>query len=54
MKIKEIIVETKEVDEQLEENTSVNMDAYKDAIQNAETPKKKSAKHKIEALLRKS
>jgi hypothetical protein len=38
--------------EQLEENTSVNMSPYKEAIQNAETPKQKSAKNKIGELTR--
>jgi hypothetical protein len=39
--------------EQLEENTSVNMSPYKEAIQNAETPKAKAAKNKISDLTRK-
>ena len=42
-----------EVIENLEENTTVNMSPCKEAIQNAETPKKKSAKSKIEQLVRK-
>jgi hypothetical protein len=37
----------------LEENTSVNMNPYKDSIQNAETPKQKAAKNKISDLTRK-
>ena len=38
---------------QLEENTSVNMSPYKDSINNAESPKQKSAKNKISDLTRK-
>ena len=40
-------------EEMMAENTAVNMSPYKEAIQNAETPKKKSAKSKIEQLVRK-
>lgn len=39
--------------ENLEEDTSVNMSPYKDAIKNSETPKKKSAKSKVEILQQK-
>jgi hypothetical protein len=39
--------------EGINENTSVNMSPYKEAIQNAETPKKKSAKRKVEDLFNK-
>lgn len=35
------------------EDTTVNMSPYKEAIQNAETPKKKSAKKKVEELFNK-
>jgi hypothetical protein len=35
------------------ESQSVNMSPYKDAIKNAETPKKKSAKSKVEQLFNK-
>jgi len=35
------------------ENTTVNMSPYKDAINNSITPKKKSAKNKVEQLVRK-
>jgi hypothetical protein len=51
MKINEIITESvEENDEHLEEDGSLNMSPYKDAIKNAETPKKKSAKRKVEDL----
>jgi len=54
MKIHEIINEAKEeAEEPLEENTSVNMSPYKEAIQNADTPKKKSVKRKVEDLFNK-
>ena len=36
--------------DQIEENTAVNMSPYKEAIQNAETPKAKAAKNKIGKL----
>jgi hypothetical protein len=39
--------------DQIEENTAVNMSPYKEAIQNAATPKKKSAKRKVEDLFNK-
>lgn len=35
---------------QIQENTSVNMSPYKEAIQNSVTPKKKAAKKKIDEL----
>ena len=40
-------------EEQIEESTTVNMSPYKESIKNAETPKKKSAKSKVEMLQRK-
>ena len=40
-------------EEQIEENTSVNMSPYKDSIKNAESPKSKRAKNKINDLFRK-
>ena len=36
-----------------EDSESINMSPYKEAIQNAETPKQKSAKNKIGELTRK-
>jgi activator of HSP90 ATPase len=40
-------------EEMMAENTAVNMNAYKDAINNAVSPKKNSAKNKVEQLVRK-
>jgi hypothetical protein len=42
-----------EVTTNLEEDTTVNMSPYKEAIQNAESPKQKAAKNKISDLTRK-
>jgi hypothetical protein len=39
--------------DRLEEDTAVNMSPYKDSIKNAETPKSKQAKNKINDLFRK-
>jgi hypothetical protein len=39
--------------DQIQENTSINMSPYKDSIKNAETPKSKQAKNKVDELFRK-
>ena len=42
----------RELKNQVKEDASVNMSPYKDSIKNAETPKSKSAKNKVEQLFR--
>lgn len=49
----DLLLAIKRMKGEINENTSVNMNPYKEAIQNAETPKQKSAKNKISDLSRK-
>jgi hypothetical protein len=49
----DLLLAVKRMKGEINENTSVNMNPYKEAIQNAESPKQKAAKNKISDLTRK-